>query len=162
MFWIILFLIIGILLFFAELFIIPGLSIAALAALCSLAASVWLAFAWFTPTVGYVILSIAIGIIIIMTIIFLRAKTWSKLSLKTNIDSSVNNNIRMHSKTLKGQKAQTLGRLAPMGQIVLKDGSIIEARCLTSYIDPRTEVIIKDINDTHAIVEPLLANDNTL
>lgn len=113
MWWIIAALILaGILLMLIEMLLTPGVGIAGILSLGAFGASVWYAFNSFGYTVGWVLLVVVTLILVVMMLFILRSGTWKKLSLKTEIDSSVNDEFE-HLKVGDTGVAQT--RLAPLG-----------------------------------------------
>lgn len=149
--WIILLIILGILLFIVELVLLPGITVAAVASFCCLVWAVSMAFVQHGTTSGVITLVIVLTIIGVMMALFLRAKTWRKVSLHTEIQSVVD--VSPENRSHIGEHATTLTRLAPMGKIVLSDGSVIEARSLDSYIDPKVDVIITGFENSYVIVK---------
>ena len=78
--------IIGLLLIIAEVFLIPGIGISGLLGVASLAGASVYTFLEVGTTQGLVLSSANIAILIGFTVYALRAKTWKKASLDTNID----------------------------------------------------------------------------
>lgn len=148
--WIILLIILGILLFAVELLLLPGVTVAAVGSFCCLVAAVWLAFTGSGTVTGLVVLCVVLVIITVMMVLFLRAKTWRRVALNTTIESQAA--VAPQGVSFVGQTAVTLTRLAPMGKIQLADGSIMEARSLDSYIDPKCDVIITGFENSYVIV----------
>lgn len=151
MFWIITLLVVGLVLFFIELVLLPGITIAAVGAFVSLVAAVSLAFMHHSTAMGVLILGVAGVMITVMMVFFLRAKTWRKLTLNT----SLNENVAQEPATthVVGQGGVCLTRLAPMGKVQFADGSIMEARSLDSYIDPKAEVEVIGFENSYVIVK---------
>lgn len=141
----------ALLLFIVELFLIPGISIAGIAATLSMAASVYLAYAQIGVVAGHITLFANIIIIALAIYFFLKSKTLDKMALKTNIDNKIDliqNNLQV------GQHATTLSRLAPMGKILI-DGKQFEARSQGEFIPENTAVIITAIDGNIATVKEI-------
>lgn len=151
MFWIITLLVVGLVLFFVELVLLPGVTVAAVGAFVSLVAAVSMAFMDHGNMVGLLILAIALLMIIVMMTFFLRAKTWRKLTLNTELKETIS--AEPTTTYAIGQSAICLTRLAPMGKVQFADGSIVEARSLDSYIDPKSEVEIIGFENSYVIVK---------
>lgn len=151
MFWIITLLVVGLILFFVELVLLPGITVAAVGAFVSLVTAVSLAFMDHGTGVGVLILGIALVMIVVMMIFFLRAKTWRKLTLNTELKQTIS--TEPTNTYAVGQGGICLTRLAPMGKVQFSDGSIIEARSLDSYIDPKSEVEIIGFENSYVIVK---------
>lgn len=149
--WIILLIIVATLLFFAELVLLPGITFAAIGAFCCFVTAIAWAFVDHGTTAGFVTLGVSLAIIIVLTAIFLRRKTWDKLTLHTDIKESVTTNV---SKVAIGTEGKTLSRLAPMGTVLI-EGEIIEAKSLADFIDPHTRIIVIGVDNFSLIVKPL-------
>lgn len=151
--WIILLILLGLLLFLAELILLPGITLAAIGSFCCLVAATTWAFVSFGMTTGLIVLGIVVLLLVILTILFLRPRTWNRFTLKTNIDSQVQP-VEIENQVDVGVRGITLTRLAPMGKVDI-DGRIFEAKSLDSYIDPRQEVIVIGYDNANIIVRPL-------
>ncbi len=141
----------ALLLFIVELFLIPGISIAGIAATLSMAASVYLAYAQIGVVAGHITLFANIIIIALAIYFFLKSKTLDKMALKTNIDNKID--LIQHNLQV-GQHATTLSRLAPMGKILI-DGKQFEARSQGEFIPENTAVIITAIDGNIATVKEI-------
>lgn len=151
--WIILLIILGLLLFLAELILLPGITLAAAGSFCCLVAAVTWAFVDMGFTTGFVVLGIVVFLLIILTILFLRPRTWNRFALKANIESQVQS-VEIEQQVEVGVQGITLTRLAPMGKVDI-GGKIFEAKSLDSYIDPRREVVVIGYDNSNIIVRPL-------
>lgn len=150
--WIILLIIIGLILYFAELVLLPGITIAAIGSFACLTGAITLAFMNLSLTTGFIILSIVVVLLIIMTILFLRPKTWNKAALHTEIRNSIAQPIS--TLVPLGTQAVTLTRLAPMGKVII-NGETFEAKSLDSFIDQQTPVIVTNYDNQTIIVQPI-------
>lgn len=150
MLWIILLILLGLLLFLAELVLLPGITVAAAGAFCALVGAVTWGFVSFGLSTGFIIFGIVVGLLLILTLLFLRPKTWNRFALKTNIESQVQ--LEDIDKQVEiGVQGFTLTRLAPMGKVQIDD-RIFEAKSLDSYIDPRREVVVIGYDNANIIV----------
>ena len=87
--WITLLILLGLLLFIAELVLLPGLTLAALGSFCCLVGAVTWAFVEGGTAAGFITLGIVVVLLLILTALFLRPRTWNRFTLKTNIESRV-------------------------------------------------------------------------
>ena len=78
---------VGLVLVFAEILLIPGVGIAGVLGILSLGGSCYYAFAQMSTTAGVIVTSVNIVLIVALTVWVLRAKTWRKFTLNTNINS---------------------------------------------------------------------------
>jgi membrane-bound ClpP family serine protease len=134
--------IIGLLLLLAEILIIPGVGVAGILGLLSLAGSCVYAFLEISNTAGIIVTS-SIAILLVLTVIYvLRAKTWKRMSLETNIDAKATVDVSV----AVGDEGKTLTRLAPMGQALIGSESM-EVKALEGMLDPNVDVVVVMIED---------------
>ncbi len=148
--WIILLILLGLLLFLAELVLLPGITVAAVGAFCCLVGAVTWAFVGGGMVMGFIVLAVVVVMLVLLTILFLRPRTWNRFALKTNIESQVQP-VEIEKQVEVGVQGITLTRLAPMGKVQI-DGQIFEAKSLDSYIDPRQEVIVIGYDNATLVV----------
>lgn len=153
MFWIVLLVIIGLLLYFAELVLLPGITLAAVGAFCALTGATAWAFSSFGPQTGFWVLGISLVCVVLITAIFLRPKTWKRLSLNTEIKDSVGGEPLKEQHQI-GDTAIALTRLAPMGNVII-NGQSIEAKTRSGYLNAGSEVRIIGFENQTLIVEEL-------
>ncbi len=146
--------ILGLLLFVVEFMLIPGVTIAGIGgAICLLTAIVF-SFASFGTGPGLLILGITVIIMVILTVLMLKAGTWKKFALKTSIDSKVDNVGAGEGRVKAGDRGVTVTRLVPGGK-VLVNGEYFEAKSIDILIDPRQEIEVVKIDDNKLIVKPI-------
>ena len=150
MVFIIMLIVAGVLLVLAEIFLIPGVGVAGILGLLSLGASSYFAFTEYGTLAGVIITVVNCALVVGFTVYCLRAKTWKKLALKTNIDSKVN--AFDESKLAVGDRGRSLTRLAPIGIAVINDKKY-EVKTLTGIIDPGEEVEVVMIEDNKIYVK---------
>lgn len=143
-------LLLGDILVLAELLFIPGTIFTGLLGLGSIVGSCYLAYDHISPTASIIIFVVNIAVLVIATILLLRAKTWRKLSLETNIESHIDE--KPEEKGLQvGQEGISTTRLAPMGKVDF-DGISMEVTSEDGIIDPKTAVVITKIQDNKIYV----------
>lgn len=144
---------VGLVLIFAEILLIPGVGVAGVLGLLSMGGSCFYAFYEFGNTVGSIVTAIVAVLIVALTIWVLRAKTWKRMSLETNIDSKA---VPSESSTIAvGDRGKTLTRLAPMGSARFGD-YVIEVKSLEGMLDPGIDVEVVLIEDNKITVKPLI------
>jgi len=116
-------------------------------------AGIYLAFDKFGTMTGALVLLLTLVSTLVIFAFSLRAKTWKKAMLNTSIDSNVAEELGLEN-IQEGDTGETIGRLAPMGKIMLK-GHAYEAKSLAGYLDPRTPVEVVKINGSQIIVKPI-------
>lgn len=151
--WITLLILLGLLLFIAELVLLPGLTLAALGSFCCLVGAVTWAFVESGTVAGFITLGIVVVLLLILTALFLRPRTWNRFTLKTNIESRVQP-LEIETQVEVGVQGTTLTRLAPMGKVQI-GGRTFEAKSLDSYIDPRRQVTVIGYDNASIVVRPV-------
>lgn len=143
-------LLLGIIFFIIELFLIPGISLAGIAGTLFVAGSVYYAYSRIGTTAGHLTLIGGIILLGIAVWIFVRSKALDKMALKTEIDGK---NDPLKEVLIKvGDMGITHSRLAPMGKVKV-NGFIVEAKTNDDFIDPGVEVIVLEVMNTNVLVE---------
>lgn len=141
---------VGIILLLIEIFVIPGVGIAGILGVAAVIAGCYFSYDWGTR-IGMIVTGGVIVVIIIFLIIALRAKTWDKLALKTNVESSAGQDSTVVS---LGEKGVTVTRLAPMGSARI-DGKTMEVKSYEGFVDPGVNVEVVMIEDNLIYVRPV-------
>ncbi len=149
--WIILLVLLGLILFLAELVLLPGITVAAVGAFCCLVGAVSWAFVELGMATGWIVLGSVSVALTVLTLLFLRPRTWNRFALHTEIDSQVQP-VEIDQQIAVGAVGTTLTRLAPMGKVDI-GGRVYEAKSLDSYIDPRTAVVVTGYENANIIVK---------
>lgn len=143
---------VGLILIFAEILLIPGVGIAGVLGLLSLGGSCFYAFSQLGPVAGAIVTAVNVVLIVALTVWVLRAKTWKRLTLETNIESkAVPSELAVVS---VGDVGKTVTRLAPMGTVRFGQKAV-EVKALEGLIDPDTDVEVVLIEDSRIYVKPL-------
>ncbi len=153
MWWLIaLLIVVGGLMLIIELVLLPGITIAAIGALGCYGGAAW--FAWNNYGVRGLLLVVAFIIIvsIVATWFSLRAKTWQRFALGDKIESRTQESPKR--KVKEGDRGVALGRLAPMGTVVI-DGRNYEAKTTGGFVDQHTEVEVIGFENFNIIVKPV-------
>lgn len=147
---IVLLIILGFLLFLVEFLIIPGITIAGIAAFLLVAAGIFFGYYYHGVTTGnYILLSTGVGMIIFFVFV-LKLKTWHRFGLKSEIDGKVGivNNEVIHV----GDEGKTVSRLAPIGKAMIND-TLYEVRSEGGYINANSEIKVIRIEGNKIFVE---------
>jgi len=143
----------GLLLFLIEFLLIPGITIAGIGGAILTIGGIYLAFANFGQATGIIVLISTLVITILIFSFSLRAKTWKKAMLTTNIDGKMNE-IPGDDKIKPGDKGVTITRLAPMGTVKVNN-FVIEVKSVSGFVDPRTEIEVVKVSPSQILVKPL-------
>lgn len=149
--FIIVLILVGLVLIFAEILLFPGVGVAGILGLLSMAGSCFYAFNQMGSTAGVIVTAVNAVLVVALTIWVLRAKTWKKLTLETTVDSKA---VSSDGVLFLGEKGKTLTRLAPMGMVRF-DNDSVEVKALEGMIDPGVEVEIVMIEDNKIYVKPV-------
>ena len=150
---IIIIVLLGVLLFVIEFLLVPGVTIAGIGGLILTVFGVYKAFNDFGPTVGVWVLIGTILLSVFVIAMSLRARTWNRLMLKTNVDGTVDKDLA-EDQVKPGDRGSALTRLAPMGKILVND-LVREAKSTEGYINEHTEIEIVSIEGTRISVKPI-------
>lgn len=134
--------ILGLLLLFAEILIIPGVGVAGILGLLSMAGSCVYAFMEMGQTAGIIVTAVNVVLIVLLTIWVLRAKTWKRLALETNIDAKA---VVPEVNVVPGEKGVSVTRLAPMGTARFGDLRL-EVTAREGIIDPGVEIEVVEVD----------------
>lgn len=145
---------VGLLLFIIEFMLIPGITIAGVGGAICLVTGIVFSFVSFGTTTGFLVLGITAAVMVVLTVLMLKANTWNKFMLKTSIDSKVDTVGAEEGKVKPGDKGITVTRLAPGGK-VLVNGEYFEAKSVDLLIDPKKEIEVIRIDDNKLIVKPI-------
>lgn len=140
----------GLVLLFAEILLIPGIGVAGILGIVSMGASCYLAFTGYGLATGLIVLSVILVILILMLIWVLRAKTWKRMSLETNIDSKA---VVQGAEISVGDRGTTVTRLSPMGNVRFGN-DVCEVTSMEGIIPSGTEVIVTMIEGAKITVAP--------
>ena len=124
-------LLLGIILLTLEIVALPG-GVAGVFGVLLLGFGVWQAYALFGNHIGTIVLLCAIALCVLLMVLFLKRKTWSRFSLNEEIDSKVN---QLEPTVKIGAHGTTISRLAPTGK-ALFDGQQVEVHAVNKFIDP--------------------------
>ena len=113
MWWIVVtLLVLGVLLMLAEMLLIPGVGLAGFLSLGTLGIACWYAFAHISTAAGWWTSLAAVLLLGVMMFFALRAKTWRRLELKTEVTSKVGTEVEQ---VRVGDRGIAYTRLAPLG-----------------------------------------------
>jgi membrane-bound ClpP family serine protease len=149
---IIILIVLGILLFVIEFLLVPGVTIAGIGGLILTVFGVYKAFDDYGSPVGVWVLIGTILLSVFVIAMSLRARTWSRLMLKTDVQGTVDRNLT-DEQVKAGDRGTTVTRLAPMGKIMVNN-LVREAKSIEGYIEEHTDIEIVSIEGTRISVKP--------
>ncbi len=149
-FVIIFLILLGLFLLFLEFFVIPGMTVAGIGGLIFSVAGISMVYSNYGTATGNIVLISTLIFAIILFIISFKSGTWDRLMLKSSITGQVET---VEENSIEpGDTGITITRLNPIGKVKVKD-QIIEAKCPGQFVDPNTEVIVKEVFKTYIIVK---------
>ena len=142
---------VGLVLIFAEILLIPGVGVAGILGLLSIGGSCAYAFYEIGMTAGVIVTAVNAALLVALTIWVLRAKTWKRLTLETTVEGKA---VSTETTISVGDRGVAVSRLAPMGMVRFEE-EIVEVKALEGMIDPSVEVEVVMIEDNRIYVQPL-------
>ena len=133
----------------AEIFLLPGITIAGIAGALFAIGGVAYAYS-ISVTVGNITLGSSIFTFGGIFVWLLRSNSFNRVSLKADIESTVASPRDMELNI--GDVGVTLSRLAPIGKARFNNITV-EAKSTGDFIDENTTVIIKRIEGYNVVVE---------
>lgn len=150
MFYIILLILLGVLFLVAELLLLPGISVGTILSLVCYGSAIYLAFDGYGTLTGAITVAVVLLLSLITTLVSLRAKTWQRLSLKQEIDSS---SMQLPEKEISvGARGVSVSRLSPMGKVEI-GGKSYEAKSTDVFIDQKQPVEVVGFDNFAVIVK---------
>ena len=146
--------ILGLMLFVAEFVLLPGITIAGVGGALCLVTAIVFSFITYGTGIGLLILGITVLLMVVMTVLMLKAGTWNKFMLKTTLDGKVDNVGAGEGRVKAGDRGVTVTRLVPGGKVLVND-EYFEAKSIDILIDPGQEIEVIRIDDNKLIVKPI-------
>ena len=141
---------VGLVLLFVEILLVPGVGVAGILGLLCMGGSCFYAVYDSGTTAGLIVTIVNAVLVVGLTVYVLRAKTWKRMSLETNIDAKAVEDAVLSL----GDRGRTLTRLAPMGSARFGN-YVIEVKSLEGMLDPETDVEVVLIEDNRIYDKPL-------
>lgn len=140
---------IGFILVVLELLVFPGTTVAGIIGIVCIGFGIYLGYRFFgTATGHFVVLGTTVGGAV-LTWYCLRAQTWKRLTLDTQIDSRVEG---VDPAVKPGDVGVSIGRLAPMGKVKVGE-CMVEAMSESGYVEANREVKVVKVYADKVIVK---------
>lgn len=140
----------AIMLILLEIFLLPGITVAGVGGVLFAVGGAIYAYT-VSATIGHITLAVSIVVFAIVFFWLLRAKSFNRVALHTEVDSKLTSSRDLG--IVPGDEGVTLSRLAPIGKASIK-GLTVEAKSLDALIDERREVVVVRIDGYNVIVKP--------
>lgn len=142
----------GVALMLAEIFLLPGITIAGIAGGVMMVGSIAYAFYFVGETTGYITIAANVIVGIGAFIVVIKSNALDHIALKTDIEAIVE---QPEIKSLSvGEKGIALSRLNPIGKVEFVNDAIVEAKSVTGeFIDAGENVEIVHIEKAVVLVK---------
>lgn len=140
----------GVALIMAEIFLLPGISIAGFAGGIFMVGSIVYAFYYMNSTTGYITIVANIIICSFAFLYLIKSNALDRIALKTDIESKVDQSDLLQLK--EGQKGTTLSRLNPIGKGIFGDIAIEVKSFSGEFIDTEQAIVIVKIDGNNVLV----------
>ncbi|MDR1454385.1 MAG: NfeD family protein [Tannerella sp.] len=140
---------IAVFLLLLEIFLLPGVTVAGVGGGLFALAGIIYAYS-IAPVAGHVTLGSSVVVFGGLFCWLLRAKSFQRVALKTNIDATLTSTRDIGLQV--GDRGVTLSRLAPIGKARFGQ-TIVEAKAQENLIDEQTPVIIVRIDGNNVTVQ---------
>ena len=152
MFWLVVvtLILIGLAFLLLEILVIPGTGVAGIVGFILIGIGVWQAYSYYGAITGHWILAGTIVATVVVLAYSLRAKTWRRVALKSEINSQVN--LIDEDKLKPGDEGKSISRLVPGGKAVFNN-EFYEVRTMGEFIDQGVKIVIEKIEDHKIFVK---------
>ncbi|GAB6012008.1 NfeD family protein [Viscerimonas tarda] len=143
--------VLGVALLLAEIFLLPGITVAGFAGALSLTGGIVYAFIYMGNTAGFITIVSSIALFAASFAFLIKSNAMSHIALKTDIDATVDQ-TELNQMTI-GDEGQTISRLNPIGKAEF-NGITVEAKSITGeFIDESEAVVIVKIEGSNVLVK---------
>ncbi|WKK75005.2 NfeD family protein [Marivirga salinae] len=142
----------GLLLIIAELIFVPGTTFVGVIGLLLTIVGIFIVFDDYGNTAGYWTTAGTVLVTIVGIVYSFKSKSWDRFSLKSSIQSKVNDEDIFTFQV--GEKGKTVSDLKPIGKAEIF-GKIYEVRSKGEWIGAGQEVKITRIDSKRIFVEPI-------
>ncbi len=149
----------GVALLAAEVFLLPGITIAGIAGGLMLIGSIAYAFYYIGETAGYITIAANLIITVATFLFVIKSNTLNHIALKTDIDSTVDQTEILQLQN--GQIGIIISRLNPIGKAEFDSQYIVEVKSITGeFIDEGENVQIVKIEKSSVMVQAIPQSEN--
>lgn len=142
----------GLALIVVEIIFVPGTTLVGIVGFLFLAVGVGLSFNYFGSETGWTIVGLSAVTSGLIFYYSFKANVWGRFSLKSSINSKVNEG-ELAAVTV-GMEGQAVSALRPMGKADL-NGKMYEVKTLGEYADAGTRVRVLNVTTNQIIVETI-------
>lgn len=143
---------IGLGLIVVEIIFVPGTTLVGVVGFVFMLMGVGLSFRYFGGFTGWTTTASTVGVTGVTLFFSFKSGMWDRFSLKTTIDSKVNEGVVEQVRT--GTEGITLSALRPSGKAELQEKTY-EVRTMGNYLEAGIKIRVMQILSNQIIVEPL-------
>lgn len=141
----------GILFMMIEIFLLPGISIAGIAGAIFIIGGITYSYMFISGTAGNITLAASAVALGGTFFGLLKSKSLRKISLETNIESSVDNSNLL--KISVGDTGTSISRLNPIGKVLINDVEAEGKSFDGEYIEEDTEIEVVKVETYNVLVK---------
>jgi len=141
----------GIILILAEIFLLPGITIAIIGGALFVGGGLFYAYTHLGVEGGNIALVVSILVFLFTFFWLVKSKTINKIGLKTDIDSTVADE-KLMLEIKEGDEGITVSRLNPIGKVKVNQMTV-EAKTLGGFVDDNVEVVVLKVFPTQIVVK---------
>ena len=144
-------LILGILLILAEIFLLPGITIAIAGGAIFIAGGLFYAYTHLGVEGGNIALALSVITFLVTFFWLIKSKAINKIGLHTDIDSTVADK-KLMDEIKEGDEGITVSRLNPIGKVKVNQITV-EAKTLGDFLDDNVEIVVLKVYPTQIVVK---------
>ncbi|MDH8700720.1 membrane-bound ClpP family serine protease [Dysgonomonadaceae bacterium PH5-43] len=142
--------ILGILLILVEIFLIPGVTIAAIIGAVFALGGIFYAFSSLGTTAGIITVAVVSVVTLLAVVYLIKSKALDSIALKTDISSTVASESQTNYEV--GDEGVTISRLNPIGKVKV-NGVVIEGKSIGDFINEDTPIVVVKVSPTQLLVK---------
>jgi len=142
----------GLALVVAEIIFVPGTTVVGIVGFIFLIAGVGFGFKYFGSETGWTLVGVSAVVSGLVFYFSFKTNVWGRFSLKSSIDSKVNEGSL--NALAVGLEGKTTSALRPIGKALLGNKEY-EVKTAGDYLDSGSAIRIVKINSNQIIVEPI-------
>ena len=143
---------IGIALVVVEIIFVPGTTVVGIIGFCMVLGGIVVSFSYFGQGTGWIVMGGSAVVTGILVYLSLRTKAWERFSLKSSINSKVNEGELVGLSS--GEEGITVSSLRPSGKADI-NGKLYEVTTQGNFVSSGTKIKVIRISSNQVIVEPI-------
>ncbi|MBS4014074.1 MAG: hypothetical protein KGZ97_10030 [Bacteroidetes bacterium] len=140
----------GIIFILLEVLVVPGTTVVGFIGAGMMAVGIYLSYSEFGNQIGTITLLSTVALSAAAIAISIKAGTWKKMMLNTEIDGKVN--IIDNDKIKVGDEGKTVTRLNPVGKAIIND-EFYEVVSKDNLIDENQDIVVLKVEGNKIIVK---------